>query len=316
MRHTLKKKPGALKKGNTIGIVAPASPASAEKLNTAIKIIEDMGYRVKIGRSCYENYGYLAGSDDVRAYDINDMFASPEISAIFCMRGGYGTLRILDLLDYESISKNPKIFLGYSDITAIHIALIQKSGLVTFHGPMPAADFTCNDFNKFTKDAMLKALTSNSPLGEIKSPEGYPAAEMLVPGSAEGEIIGGNLSVIVSTIGTPYEIDTRGKLLMIEEIGEEPYRIDRMLTQLRLSGKLNDAAGIILGQFTNCVPKHPEKSLTLDQVFRDILVPLNKPVIKGVCFGHEEHKATIPMGVKARIDGERAALLIEESAVL
>jgi len=309
-------KPKALKKGNNIGIVAPSSPASSDKLDAAVKILKNMGYEVTIGRSCYEKNGYLAGSDETRADDINRMFKDPDISAIFCMRGGYGTPRILDMLDYETIAENPKIFMGYSDITAIHIAFVQKCRMVTFHGPMLTSDFISSHFEKYTKDAMLKALTSTGPLGDVKAPEYEPQEEVLYHGNAEGEIIGGNLSLIAATIGTPYEIDTRGKILMIEDIEEQPYRVDRMLTQLRLSGKLSDAAGIVLGQFTDCVPKEPENSLTLDEVIEQIILPAGKPVLKNVCLGHGTHKATIPMGVKAQIDGKRKMLVIKESAFI
>lgn len=309
-------KPRALKKGDTIGIVAPGSPQNQGKLDKATRILEYMGFNVIQSPSCFGKYGYLAGKDEMRADDINLMFRDQTIDAIFCMRGGYGTSRILDLIDYDTIHHNPKIFMGYSDITALHIAMIQKSRLVTFHGPMLTSDFILQEFQGYTELAMLKAITSPFSLGEIKAPPGYPKEEMLVPGSAKGDVIGGNLSLIAATIGTPYEIDTRGKLLIIEELEEEPYRIDRMLIQLKLAGKLDDAVGIVLGQFTFCEPGDFQNSLSLEQVFEDILVPLEKPIIKNVCFGHDAQKATIPMGVKARIDGNTSSFIIEESALL
>lgn len=308
-------KPKALKQGDTIGIVAPSSPADRGRLHRATSILENLGYKVRHSSSCFEKYGYLAAQDEKRAEDINSMFKDPTIDAIFCMRGGYGSMRILDLIDYDAIYKNPKIFMGYSDITALHIAITQKCQLVTFHGPMLTSDFALEQFKDYTEMAMIKALTSTNPLGSIKAAPGMPKEEMIFPGSAEGIAIGGNLSLITATLGTPYEIDTWGKLLIIEELEEEPYRIDRMLTQLKLAEKLDDAAGIVLGQFTSCESKDPENSLTLDQVFKDILVPLRKPIIKNVCFGHDIHKATIPMGVKARIDGNSNSFIVKESAI-
>lgn len=309
-------KPKALEKGDTIGIVAPSSPGKKEKLYEATKVLESMGFKIIHGQSCHEKHGYLAGDDELRAFDINTMFRNPIIDAIFCMRGGYGALRILDLIDYNTIYKNPKIFMGYSDITALHIAIIQKSELVTFHGPMLTSDFLSLEFEEYTKNIMLKALTAPIPLGKINPPRGKEKSSMLYPGNAQGEIIGGNLSLLVSTLGTPYEIDTRGKILLIEETGEKPYEIDRMLTQLRLSGKLYDAEGIILGQFTDCCDCDTGETLSLDEVFKEVLLPLKKPIIKNVYTGHGKGMATIPMGIKGGINGRSKTLVIEESGVI
>lgn len=307
-------KPKALKNGDTIGIVAPGSFDSREKLHTATKILEDMGYEIVYGRTCFGNYGYLSARDDVRAFDINTMFENPEIDAIFCLRGGYGSLRILDLIDYNTIYKNPKIFMGYSDITALLVAIAQKSELVTFHGPMLTTDFISPNFKDYTKDYMLKALTLPRPLGHIIPPRCEVPSMMLTAGNAEGELVGGNLSLLTALLGTAYEIDTRGKILFLEEIDEKPYRIDRMLTQLRLAGKLYDAEGIVLGQFTNC-DLDSEDSLSLTEVFEDILIPLKKPIVKNVPIGHGKHKVTLPIGVKARILSRKGVLSIEEEGV-
>ncbi|PUA31837.1 MAG: LD-carboxypeptidase [Zestosphaera tikiterensis] len=301
-------RPKALKKGDVIGFVAPARPVEPSKLERAVRFVEGFGFKVKVGRSCYLRHGYLAGEDGVRASDLMNMFVDPEVSAVFAVRGGYGSLRLLNLLDYGLISKNPKVLLGYSDITALHIALNQKAGLITFHGPMPTVEFISEELDEVTKEYLIKALTTSEPLGEIAG------EEMLVKGFAEGEVVGGNLSLIVSTLGTPYEIDTKGKILVLEEVNEKPYRVDRMLTQLRLSGKLDQAAGIVLGHFTNCETDNPEESLTLNQVFEEVLKPLNKPILKGVKFGHGKPNITIPLGVKASIDPKEVALIIEESA--
>lgn len=307
-------KPKALKYGDTIGIIAPASSAPEEKIAMAEKELEKIGFNVKLGESCFLNYGYLSGKDEIRAYDLNNMFYDNKIDGILCLRGGYGTLRILDMIDYKMIKKNPKIFVGYSDITALHIALNQKSSLITFHGPMAASDIA-NNLDEFSKDSFINAITNKSSIGKIINPENEEI-KTGVEGMCIGEIIGGNLALITSTIGTQYEIITKGKILFLEDIGEEPYRIDRMLTQLKLSGKLDDAVGIILGDFKSCEPKVMKNSFTLSEVFKDILYSLNKPLIYNIKAGHCSPKLTIPFGVKTVLDGYKGELIIEESATI
>lgn len=308
------KKPKALKFGDTIGLVAPSSPTRGpENVDLSVKKLEEMGFKVKVGESCYESYGYLAGRDEVRARDINAMFADKNVDGILCLRGGYGTPRIVDKLDYDVIKENPKVFIGYSDITAIHIALNQKCKLVTFHGPMASSDMI-GDFDDFTRESLMKAITLKEPLGKLDNPEGI-AIKCLFPGRACGPIIGGNLSLIASTIGTKYEIDTRGKLLLIEEIDEEPYRIDRMLTQLRLAGKFDDCRGLIIGDFKNCVPRTSNPSLTLMEIFEDI-IPSRKPAIYNFMAGHCKPKITVPLGVEAELDATACTLTLKESAVI
>lgn len=304
-------KPESLKCGDTVGLIAPASPTSHEKVERAKETLIEMGFKVKLGKSPYEKYGYLSGSDSIRAADINDMFNDSEVKAVICTRGGYGTPRILKLLDYEMIRNNPKIFLGYSDITALHIAFNQKADLVTFHGPMAVSDMI-GDFSNFSRENLFKAIMNKGPIGKIDRPEGEAITSINL-GIAEGIIIGGNLSLIVDTIGTPYEIDTKGKLLFIEEVGEEPYNIDRMLNQLRLCGKLEDASGIILGDFNGCTAKDPE-DLNLEQVIEDLIKPAGKPTIYNVQAGHCEPMVTLAFGVKARLDADKGELVILESA--
>lgn len=306
-------KPKALKLGDTIGIIAPASPTINENIKAAEDKLIELGFKVKVGKSPYERYGYLSGTDSTRANDINEMFMDKEIKAIICIRGGYGTPRILELLDYEAIKKNPKIFVGYSDITALHIAFTQKCNLVTYHGPMLSSDMI-KDFSEFSKDELFKTLMDPEPLGKISNPQGEEVVT-INGGIAEGTIIGGNLSLIVATIGTPYEIDVKGKLLFIEEIGEEPYKIDRMLNQLRLSGKLEDASGIILGDFNNCESGKHEENLTLSQVIDDHIKPLKKPTIYNLQAGHCDPMVTLPFGVMARLDADKGELTILENSV-
>ena len=306
-------KPEALKFGDTVGIIAPASPTTEERVKKAHDKLIEMGFKVKMGKSPYERYGYLSGTDSIRAEDINEMFRDKEVDGIICIRGGYGTPRILDLLDYEAIKNNPKVFVGYSDITALHIAFTQIADLVTYHGPMVASDMIGN-FSEFSKDNLYKSIMETDPIGKISNP---PGEEIITinGGIAEGSIIGGNLSLIVDTIGTPYEIDVKGKILFIEEIGEEPYNIDRMLNQLRLAGKLHDAVGIILGDFNNCVSKKHDENLTLEQVIEDHIKPVGKPTIFNLQAGHCEPMVTIPFGVRARLDADKKELIILESCV-
>lgn len=306
-------KPKALKLGDMVGIISPSSPTSHENVKAAKDKLVEMGFKVKVGKSPNERYGYLSGTDSIRANDINEMFKDEEIKAIICIRGGYGTPRILDLLDYDAINANPKIFVGYSDITALHIAFTQKSNLVTYHGPMASSDMI-KDFSKFSKDNLFKAIMNPEPLGKLSNPVGEEIVT-INGGVAEGTIIGGNLSLIVATIGTPYEIDVKGKLLFIEEIGEEPYKVDRMLNQLRLSGKLEDASGIILGDFNNCESGKHEENLTLSQVIDNHIKTLKKPSIFNLQAGHCGPMLTLPFGVMARLDADKGELTILESAI-
>ncbi|WP_396426744.1 LD-carboxypeptidase [Lederbergia sp. NSJ-179] len=286
-----------LRKGDRIGITAPAGPASEEKLHQGTSAIKKLGFQLKVGRTCYQNEGgYLAGPPEMRANELNQMFADPTIAAIFCLRGGYGSMQILPFLDFDLIKHNPKMLIGYSDITALHIALQQKSRLATIHGPMPASDLPAA--SEFTIQSLLKVLTNSDPIGQIENPPGEKI-ECLVPGKAEGILTGGNLALITSLLGTPFEIDTKGKILFLEEVGEEPYRIDRMLTQLALAGKFHDAEGIVLGSWTHCQSKHNPHSFQVQDLFHRIIAPFGKPTIFNVKAGHCEPTLTLPMGVPA-----------------
>lgn len=303
-------RPKGLKFGDRLGLISPASPTSKENVEKAYKQLMKMGFKVEVGESCYEEYGYLAGSDKSRAEELNNMFEDENIDGIICMRGGYGTPRILELLDYEAIKNNPKVFIGYSDITALHIAINQKSNLVTFHGPMVASNMI-EDFDDFSKNSLYNSVLENNLIGELVNPP-EEEIEIINGGIAEGKIIGGNLCLLADTLGTPYEIDTKGKILFIEEIGEEPYCIDRMFTQLRLAGKFKDASGIILGDFNNCEAETSEyaDSLSLRQVIKDIIKPLGKPTIYNFQSGHCQPMITIPFGIKAKLDATNRQLII------
>lgn len=308
------KKPAPLRSGDTIGIIGTSSSiGNIEKIKKCEEVLNKLGFNVVVGESCYGQYGYLSGPDELRASDVNSMFEDKSIDGIFCIRGGYGTSRILDKLDYEMIKHNPKVFAGYSDITSIHIALNQICKLVTFHGPMPSTDMI-PEFDSFSRLSFLSAVTSTKSLGVLKNP---PNEEIkaLVPGCATGVIVGGNLSLIAATMGTKYEIDTKDKLLFLEDIDEEPYRVDRMLSQLRLAGKLDECCGIILGDWNNCSPKNYNPSLSLIQVFEDIIAPAGKPTIYNFKAGHCSPKITVPFGIKAVLNANECSLELKEGAL-
>ena len=307
------KKPKVLNNGDVIGISAPSGFATEAAVIRAKDALEKWGFKVVLGRSCFSKHGYLAGGDLLRAEDLNFMFQDSSIKGIICLRGGFGVTKILNYLDYKMIKDNPKLLVGFSDITALHIALNQRSGLITFHGPM--AVNISRGLDTFTQESLIKAATQPISIGPIRNPEGIPM-ETIVEGEAIGKITGGNLTMICSTLGTSYEIDTKGKLLLIEEIGEEPYRIDRMLTQLLLAGKLQKAAGFILGDFNSCNPKNRMESLSLQDIFREIIIPLNKPTIGNLKIGHCSPNITLPLGVEAYINPQEGLLEIRESATI
>lgn len=299
-------RPKPLKKGDTVAIIAPASPADKNLIDSCINSLENLGLNVVVGKSCTSEYGFLSGTDDIRANDINSMFANKSINGIFAIRGGYGCARLLNLIDFNLIKKNPKVFIGYSDITALHIAINQKSKLITYHGPMVSTelikgldDYSFNYYNKF--------LFCNDNMIELCNPIENPI-KTINPGVAEGKLIGGNLSLICSSLGTKYEINTKNKILFLEEVGEVPYKVDRMLTHLKQSGKLKDANGIILGDFTDCVAPKDKKSLSLDDIFNEIILPLKKPTIYNLACGHCLPTLTLPLGAKIRLDANNIKL--------
>ena len=301
-------KPKALRKGDKIGLVTPASALTRSAFEKALTNLETLGYQVDYSDNIRVRRGFLSGTDEQRVDDLHRMFEDPSIRGIFCARGGYGSARVLPLLDYDIIRQNPKVFIGYSDITALHQAIYSKTGLITFHGPVAASTF-----NDFTIDYLVDA-THKAKRLKIKS-----ESQVIVPGEANGRLIGGNLSVLASLIGTPYEIPYKDHILFIEEIGESIYRIDRMLTQMKQSGVMEGVRGIVLGYFTDCdyPPEDPdfESSVGLSEVFKDQFEDLGVPVIQGFPFGHEEHNATLPVGAQAILDTRAGRLKIEESTL-
>nr|WP_286166184.1 LD-carboxypeptidase [Peribacillus frigoritolerans] len=301
-------KPQALKKGDTIGIISPASPPNQENLKRSLSFLEETGLTFKLGKHIEREYGYLAGKDEERAEDVHTMFQDQEVKAIICACGGFGTARMASLLDYDLIEKNPKIFWGYSDITFLHTAIRQKTGLITFHGPMLSSDFgeeagvlplTKQYFQQLFENSQLTYDESLSPL------------EVMIEGNVSGELVGGNLSLITSSVGTDFEIDTKEKLLLIEDIDEEPYAVDRMLNQLYMAGKLTDAAGILVADFHNCVPQKRKKSISLDEVLAHYINLAGKPALKGFKIGHCSPNISIPLGTHAEMNTYEKTVVIE-----
>lgn len=305
-------KPQALKKGDVIGIVAPASPHSSDvKLNSGIRYLEQLGYKVAIGNHTNDKMGYLAGSDKGRASDINNFFADKNIKAIFCTRGGYGSHRILELIDYNSIKRNPKIFVGYSDITVLQLAILKKTGLVTFAGPMVIPDLS-EKLSVDSEEHFWKCLTDSKPIGVISSFENNKT-NVLTNGKVSGNILGGNLSVLSALVGTPYLPPFKNSVLILEEIDERPYRIDRMLHQLKLAGLLNHLSGLILGDFSTCLPEKNKPSLNLEEIFKSVFK--NIPIMMNFKYGHLQNSITIPYGIKVKLDTKKNEISFSENAV-
>lgn len=308
-------KPHRLNKGDLIAIAAPGSPpGSHEKLHKGIRYLEQLGYRVVLGKHVENTYGYLAGSDKDRAKDLNSFFSNPEVKAIFMARGGYGSHRILPLLDYSAIKRNPKILVGYSDITALQLAIFSKTGLVTFSGPMVATEFG-DVFGGAAEEQFWQCLTYTKPLGVIKNPN-RQKLKKLNSGVIVGQLLGGNLSIIIALLGTPYCPTFARSILVLEEIEEPPYKIDRMLNHLKLAGVFSKGNGVMMGDFTDCQPMNQKKpSLTLSQIFQDVIVSSGIPIVSGLHFGHVKNSVTLPLGIKARLSASRAMLELLEPAV-
>jgi len=319
-------KPPALRQGDTVALITPATDVSDPgELAAASAAMQYLGLKPKLGHNVGKRLGYLGGTIDERLDDLHTAFRDPDIRAIFCIRGGYGSAQLLDRIDYGLIRSNPKIVVGFSDITALHLAIRKETNLVTFHGPVVLFHGSAAHFNEFTLRSFRKALFDKSAIG----PVGNPAAEnplsnahptrAIKHGTAHGRLIGGNLTLISSLMGTPYEIDTRDAIFFTEDVGEPPYRVDRMLTQLRLAGKLEAAAGVVFGECASCGPGDymPEFSstLSLGEVLDQIVGRLNAPSFAGLLIGHTDYQLTLPLGVLATMDADKGEIVIEEPAV-
>jgi muramoyltetrapeptide carboxypeptidase len=313
-------KPERLRKGDTVGIVAPASASSrADAFERSTAALEKLGFQPKLAANVRQRLGFLAGPDEARAADIMNMFADPEVKAIICLRGGYGSARILPLLDFEVIRRNPKILAGYSDITSLHCALSVKAGLVSFHAPMLDSALASHDLPAFTLQSLFKTIMEPEPAGPLSLGSGGKTAVTLRGGKAGGELIGGNLSVLVTTLGTPYQPTFAGKILFLEDVDEAPYRYDRLLTHLLNSGALRDVAGVAVGMNSNCVDPKADQGGDYRQTLNDVLAErlggLAVPVVRDLPFGHVPVNGTLPVGVNAILDGDAGELVIIEAAV-
>jgi len=306
--------PKALKKGSTIGVVAPASGVSAADMREFAATCAQLGWNVKFGVNVPKRNGYLSAPDADRAFELMKFIEDPAIDGVICARGGYGVMRILPMLDFSVIRDARKAIMGFSDITALLIAAYQLSGLVTFHGPVASSTF--DDFTVASMMGCLAPVTDEARSGGST----YKDDRLTVLGSgvARGRLVGGNLAMIASTLGTRYEIDTTGAILFLEEISEEPYRVDRLLTQLWLAGKLQACAGIAMGNFKDCESKglsFSEPSFTLQQVFEERISSLGIPAVYGLPFGHVKSKLTLPLGVEAELDATNRTFRLVETAV-
>ncbi len=314
-------RPPRLEPGQTLALVAPAGSMMEDRdIDLALACAASLGFNIKPGRNLYERLGYLAGSDAMRADDLNEAFADPGIDGILCLRGGFGSSRLLDLLDYSAIAANPKVLVGFSDLTALLLAIHQRTGLITFHGPTLASNFTSYSLEAFQR--ILMRAVAQCPLAEPPEFDEQPgmvdrenALVCLQPGRAAGPLMGGNLSLITSLMGTPFEPDFSGRILFLEDINEPTYRVDRMLTQLRLSGKLDSIAGLVFGKFSQCRP-HRHGSLTLEYLFTDLADRLDKPAAQGLMIGHEPDQATLPIGAEVLLDADNCLLELLQPAVV
>jgi len=313
-------KPKALREGDTVGLITPSTFVSdPDRLALAERTLRYFGLKPKFGRNVKKKEGYVGGTVEERVSDLHEMFRDPEVNAIFCVRGGFGAAHLLEAIDYSLIASHPKILLGYSDITALHLAIHRKTGLVTFHGPV-----VLSRFSTYTQEHFRKAVFHSKPLGTLTNPPDSdplrPSHTMRTvrPGKARGPLVGGNLTLISTTLGTPYEIDTKGKIVFIEDVDEQPYSVDRMLTHLKLAGKLDQAAGIVFGECADCRPRDYKPSFdstfTTGEVVDRILGNLSIPVFSGLTIGHTDDQLTLPLGVMATIDADEKKLTVEEAA--
>jgi muramoyltetrapeptide carboxypeptidase len=346
-RHPTPLHPRALAPGDTIVFVAPAKYLDKERMSLARRRLEEMGFQVRTPETLFRKKGFLAGSDDERAAELMAAFADPQVDAIFPGTGGYGTTRIVDKLDYDVIRRNPKVFIGFSDITALHIAINQRTGLVTFHSPNPEYGLGSDTkLSPFAAKWFWRALLADrysghdnrlSLDGRGRDPQGYtietrprdagkseeasifegvPRPVTFQTGKARGRLIGGNLSVVHALMGTPYEIETGGKILFLEDVGEAPYRVDRMLNTLRLAGKFDHVAGVILGAFTAREGEAAwDDDATINDVLRDYFADRGVPVVAQFPVGHVRYNATLPIGAMVELDATAQTLRLLENPV-
>lgn len=298
------RKPVPLKRGDKIGVLAPSGAVNSGPLSEGVSAIQREGFEVILAEGISDRRGYLAGEQSLRARALEQLFARKDVQAIFCARGGFGSIQLLPLLNPATIRSHPKIFVGYSDVSVLLNWLIQSCGLVTFHGPMVVMDIA-RGLKGRSRDLFWDTLCGASDTWFVS---GIP----ICPGknAVQAEMVGGCLSVVVTTLGTPYEIQTKGRILFLEDVGEKTYRIERMLTHLKMAGKLNDVAGVVFGQFTDC---ELGEGRGLTEVVEDLFQDVNYPVLSGISAGHGEENFLLPFGVKMVLDGRAGSLSLLES---
>lgn len=301
--------PPPLRPGDLIGVIAPSSPQrDDERLRAGMRRLERLGFRVRPGKHLWNRYGYLAGSDAERIEDFNAMARDPEVRMIVAGRGGYGATRILEELDYDALRRDPKIVLGFSDVTAVNLALLAKIGLVSLSGAMPGVDMWTEEPEPFAEESFLRATAGNWS-GMLPNPPEDPPPTGLFPGKAEGRLLPANLTLLAALCGTPYMPDPDGAILLIEEIGEEAYRVDRLLSQLWNAGILKRISGLALGAFTGTDPTRISiDPLPIGEVFAEYVRRAAVPAVQGIPYGHIARKLTLPVGAPARIDGEAGTI--------
>ncbi len=319
-------KPRALRKGDTVGIIAPASPLFEEgEIEFTYQWLQKLGLKWKVGKHLFEKYSDFAGSDEARLEDLMTMWCDAEVDAIIPLRGGNGAARLLPLLDFELIAKNPKLFVGYSDITALLVPIHQRTGLVCFYGPMATSFFKTS----YTYRYWMKAVMSNRPIGVVTDPIAdrvwapkYPPHRLVIAeGKAKARLTGGCMTVVRQLMGTPFEMETEGKIVFLEDLNEEPHQIDRFIAQLLLGGKLQKAAGIMIAECINCKPGNSHRHVlplnySVEAMLRERLGNLGIPVVYGMRFGHGEDQITLPLGAMASLEATKTGVRfkIEEHA--
>lgn len=307
-------RPERLHPGDVIGICAPASPPASESdLEKGIRYLERLGFRVEIGRHARRRHGYLAGRDIERASDLNALFADRRVKAIFVARGGYGSSRILPILDYHSIRRNPKILVGYSDVTALHFALLSMTGLISFSGPMVAAELA-SGISGAREESFWRTLMSARPQPPLTG-DGLIGSRRPPHPPHSGRLLAGNLSLVAALVGTPFFPDVLHPLLLLEEVGEEPYRVDRLLQQVKQSGCTGRAVGIATGRFIRCNPERGKSSLSLRQILLETFSSPGLPIITGIPYGHTRNSIAFPIGVRVRMNVAARSIQFLEAGV-
>ncbi|MEN1928395.1 LD-carboxypeptidase [Luteimonas sp. MJ250] len=307
--------PMAIKAGDTVGLVSPSSPVDdGFTLQLAQEVMEALGFKVRTGAHYAARRGHLAGTDDERAGDLNAMFIDSEVKAIIAVRGGSGAARLLPLLDYDAIRANPKVLLGYSDITALHNAIHAQTGLVTFHGPNGSGSwnrFNADQFRRLFFDRELMQYRNAADAGD-ELVQRRNRTVTIAGGTARGDLVGGNLAVLTALAGSPYLPDFSGRILFLEDVSEAPYRVDRMFSTLRLMGALDKVAGVIFGECTDCEPGGGYGSLTLGQILDDYIRPLGIPAYRGAMIGHIRQQFIVPVGGRVEMDADAGTFRLLE----